>query len=74
MKRPIASPGWRAEYDYVVKPFSPRGSSPACVLCCVAQPKPPRRKKREALPRVAVPLYIDAETRRASYQDTRRSI
>ncbi len=57
--------------DYVVKPFSPR-EIVARVRAVLrrTQPEPPRRKSGDALPRAAVPLYIDAETRRASYQDT----
>jgi two-component system catabolic regulation response regulator CreB len=57
--------------DYVVKPFSPR-EIVARVRAVLrrTQPEPARRKSGEALPRVAVPLHIDAETRRAYYQDT----
>ncbi|MBL9006042.1 MAG: response regulator transcription factor [Myxococcales bacterium] len=57
--------------DYVVKPFSPR-EIVARVRAVLrrTQPEPTRRPSSDALLRPSLPLHLDAETRRAHYQDT----
>lgn len=57
--------------DYVVKPFSPR-EIVARVRAVLrrTQPDPGRRPSSDGLPRMGLPVHIDAETRRAHYQDT----